>query len=181
MSSRSPTVKMLISSWCELESTSFAVEMSVGTTLAASLRMPIGGAGGCPLRGAEGCPVGQVLYWGSQPVLPDFASKEKQTFRRSFSKFRRSDTAPSCSADASPSAHKRSQGVRTRPPEDRSRAVVGASDTRVHSVRKCADQAGIASLLLCRSLRPFAQPGLRVVRLFLLRDGPENRGRSSHP
>ena len=78
----------------------------------------------------------------------------------------------------------RPQGVRTRTPEDRSRAVVGASDTRIHSVRKCADQAGIASLLLCRgprSLRPFAQPGLRVVRLFLLRDGPENRGRSSHP
>ena len=45
--------------------------------------------------------------------------------------------------NARASAHK---GVRTRTPEDRSRAVVGASDTRVHSVRRariasqrCAD------------------------------------------
>ena len=37
------------------------------------------------------------------------------------------------------SAHK---GVRTRTPEDRSRAVVGANDTQAHSVRR----AGIASL-----------------------------------
>ena len=40
----------------------------------------------------------------------------------------------------------RPQGVRTRTPEDRSRAVVGASDTQAHSVRKCTQRAGIASL-----------------------------------
>ena len=63
-----------------------------------------------------------------------------------------------CEAEAAPllsstaqRESQRPQGVRTRTPEDRSRAVVGASDTRVHSVRKCTDQAGIASLLLCRA------------------------------
>ena len=58
-----------------------------------------------------------------------------------------------CEAEAallSSTAQRENQRPQRRPNPHRQSNIVGASDTQAHSVRKCADQAGIASLLLCR-------------------------------